>query len=42
MEKETILRLSRVGFDNCLGYLDGGFSSWSSNNTFDIIESVSA
>ena len=42
LEKETILRLSRVGFDNCLGYLDGGFSSWSSNNTFDIIESVSA
>ena len=42
LEKETILRLSRVGFDNCIGYLDGGFSSWSSNNTFDIIESVSA
>ncbi|MDB4164181.1 MAG: MBL fold metallo-hydrolase [Flavobacteriales bacterium] len=42
LEKETILRLSRVGFDNCLGYLDGGFSSWSSNNNFDIIESVSA
>ena len=42
LEKETILRLSRVGFDNCLGYLDGGFSSWSSNSTFDIIESVSA
>ena len=42
LEKETILRLSRVGFDNCLGYLDGGFSSWSSNNNFDIIESISA
>lgn len=27
-EKETITRLSRVGFDNCLGYLEGGLASW--------------
>lgn len=27
-EEETITRLSRVGFDNTLGYLDGGFESW--------------
>lgn len=27
-EKETITRLSRVGFDNCLGYLEGGLTSW--------------
>ena len=27
-EKETIKRLARVGFDNTLGYLNGGFKSW--------------
>ena len=41
-EEEAILRLSRVGFDNCLGYLDGGINSWTSHNSFDLIESISA
>ena len=27
-EEETITRLSRVGFDNTLGYLEGGIASW--------------
>ncbi|WP_310557482.1 MBL fold metallo-hydrolase [Flavobacterium sp.] len=27
-EEETITRLSRVGFDNVNGYLDGGFEAW--------------
>ena len=27
-EEEAITRLSRVGFDNVLGYLDGSFMSW--------------
>ena len=27
-EEETITRLSRVGFDNTLGYLDGGIVNW--------------
>ncbi|MBC7642467.1 MAG: MBL fold metallo-hydrolase [Flavobacterium sp.] len=27
-ETETITRLSRVGYDNTLGYLEGGFESW--------------
>lgn len=27
-EEETITRLSRVGFDNTLGYLDGSFDAW--------------
>jgi hydroxyacylglutathione hydrolase len=27
-EEETIIRLSRVGFDNTLGYLNGGFETW--------------
>ncbi|PKV51955.1 glyoxylase-like metal-dependent hydrolase (beta-lactamase superfamily II) [Aquimarina sp. MAR_2010_214] len=27
-EKEAITRLSRVGYDNTVGYLDNGFDSW--------------
>jgi hydroxyacylglutathione hydrolase len=27
-EKETAIRLSRVGLDNAIGYLDGGFEAW--------------
>jgi glyoxylase-like metal-dependent hydrolase (beta-lactamase superfamily II)/rhodanese-related sulfurtransferase len=27
-ERETITRLSRVGFDNVIGYLEGGLVSW--------------
>ena len=27
-EEETITRLSRIGFDNLLGHLQGGFESW--------------
>ncbi|MGI9548224.1 MAG: MBL fold metallo-hydrolase [Flavobacteriaceae bacterium] len=27
-EEETVTRLSRVGFDNTLGFLKGGFESW--------------
>jgi hydroxyacylglutathione hydrolase len=27
-EKETVTRLSRVGFDNLLGHLEGGFEAW--------------
>ena len=27
-EKETVLRLSRVGFDNVVGYLNGGIKNW--------------
>ena len=28
LEKEAITRLSRVGFDNTLGYLEGGVEAW--------------
>lgn len=31
-EEEAVTRLSRVGFDNILGYLNGGFSSWKAEN----------
>ena len=42
-EKEVITRLSRVGFDNVLGYLEGGFDSWKkSNEKIDYINSISA
>lgn len=27
-EEEALIRLSRVGFDGTIGYLDGGFESW--------------
>ena len=27
-EIEAITRLSRIGFDNCIGYLDGGIKKW--------------
>ena len=27
-EKETIIRLARVGFDKIQGYLEGGFEAW--------------
>jgi len=42
-EKETITRLSRVGFDNVLGYLNGGFESWkNSGKEIDTIDRISA
>ncbi len=40
-EQEAIMRLSRVGFDNCLGYLAGGFSTWLNNHSkYEIIETI--
>ncbi|MCC6722513.1 MAG: MBL fold metallo-hydrolase [Bacteroidia bacterium] len=40
-EQESILRLARVGFDNILGYLEGGFGSWQqSDKKTDILISV--
>lgn len=42
-EEETITRLSRVGFDNTLGYLEGGFVAWKkANKECDVIKSVNA
>lgn len=41
-EEETIMRLSRVGFDNALGYLKGGIESWKTAGfETDSIESIS-
>ncbi|WP_334056012.1 MBL fold metallo-hydrolase [Polaribacter sp. P097] len=42
-EEEVITRLSRVGFDNVLGYLDGSFETWQkAGNEIDTLESISA
>lgn len=42
-EEEVITRLSRVGFDNVLGYLKGGFNTWrNEGKEEDTLESVSA
>ena len=42
-EEETIIRLSRVGFDNTLGYLEGGFEAWKNEGfEYDTISSISA
>jgi hydroxyacylglutathione hydrolase len=40
-EKESILRLARVGFENVKGYLDGGIESWiKAGKKTETIESV--
>jgi hydroxyacylglutathione hydrolase len=40
---EVITRLSRVGYDNIIGYLDGGFETWQqADKETDSIESISA
>lgn len=42
-ETEAITRLSRVGYDNCIGYLNGGFKTWKkSKNKISTLKSVSA
>lgn len=42
-EAEVITRLARVGYDNALGYLKGGFDAWTAaNKDIDQIHSVSA
>ena len=42
-EEEVITRLSRVGFDNVVGFLEGGFESWkNSGKEIDEIKRISA
>ena len=42
-EEETVTRLSRVGFDNTLGYLKGGIDAWiAAGKETDSMESVPA
>lgn len=42
-EQETVTRLSRVGYDNTLGYLQGGIDAWkNAGKDIETIESISA
>lgn len=42
-EEEAITRLSRVGFDGTIGYLEGGINSWkAAGKQVDSVESISA
>jgi hydroxyacylglutathione hydrolase len=42
-EEETVTRLSRVGFDNILGHLQGGFEAWlESGKEADVVDRVTA
>jgi glyoxylase-like metal-dependent hydrolase (beta-lactamase superfamily II)/rhodanese-related sulfurtransferase len=42
-EKEAITRLSRVGFDNTLGYLEGGFHTWmNAGKNMDSVHRITA
>lgn len=42
-EEETITRLARVGYDNTLGYLQGGIAAWvAAGKEVESIQSVSA
>ncbi len=40
-EQETIIRLARVGYDNAIGFLDGGIDAWfKAGNDIDSIPTV--
>ena len=40
-EKEVVMRLARVGYDNALGYLDGGMQAWkAAGKEIDQIETI--
>jgi hydroxyacylglutathione hydrolase len=42
-EEETITRLARIGFDNIIGYLEGGFQAWkNANKEIDTVNRISA
>lgn len=43
MEEEVITRLSRVGFDHVLGFLEGGFEAWkNAGKEVDTVHRISA
>ena len=42
-EEETMIRLSRVGYDHTIGYLSGGFNSWlKTGKEIDTIQRISS
>ena len=43
MEEEAVTRLSRVGFDNILGHLKGGFNTWlQSGKEADVVNRITS
>ncbi|MGM0478423.1 MAG: MBL fold metallo-hydrolase [Bacteroidota bacterium] len=43
MEEEVVIRLARVGFDNVVGYLKGGFEAWKADGReVDTVNRISA
>ncbi len=42
-EEEAVTRLSRVGFDHTLGYLEGGFEAWKkATMEYDVVSSITS
>ena len=42
-EKESVIRLARIGYDHCVGILDGGMDTYrASGKTVETIKSVAA
>jgi glyoxylase-like metal-dependent hydrolase (beta-lactamase superfamily II)/rhodanese-related sulfurtransferase len=42
-EEETVKRLARVGYDNAIGYLEGGFPAWKASGAeVDTIDTIDA
>lgn len=42
LEQEAVTRLSRVGFDNVIGHLKGGFATWlASEKVVDVVDRIS-
>ena len=42
-EDEAMIRLSRVGYDGCIGYLEGGFDTWKkAGKEVDTVKRISA
>jgi len=42
-EEETVMRLARVGYDNCVGYLQGGLEAWrNAGKNIDSLRSITA
>ncbi|ULQ56185.1 MBL fold metallo-hydrolase [Flavihumibacter rivuli] len=42
-EKESLIRLTRVGFENVIGYLEGGYEAWrKAGEAFDLVIDVEA
>ena len=42
-EEETVMRLARVGYDNSIGYLEGGFESWKkAGKPVETVQSITA